>query len=278
MPTVTSIDGTNIDYSVVGLAPFDAKPPLVLVDGPLCFRQHGVTAVVAAELSKHFALYTFDRRGRGRSSDESNNSLNSISREMQDLHAVVAVASEQCRGQPPIICGFSTGATLGLLATSDGLSIAGLALFEPPFTVLGPDDKRMPTDATMQLHKLLSANDRSGAVQYFLTSVLGISGFVVSMMKLGMRDTWRNSISVAHTLPYDLALLANGTFPRAQLAGLCIPTLVVHCEQSPLVLQRAAAATVAAITGDHATLAVLPGKSHQLRGIDLAKTLLKWAS
>src|SRR6266545_2543760 len=60
MPTITSPDGTAIAYERAG-----SGPPLVLVDGAMCYRAAGPMRPLAAALHGTFTVYTYDRRGRG---------------------------------------------------------------------------------------------------------------------------------------------------------------------------------------------------------------------
>ena len=64
MPTVTSKDGTRIAYDRVGQG-----PALVMVDGALCSRAMGPGSSLAPYLSSHFTVLTYDRRGRGDSTE-----------------------------------------------------------------------------------------------------------------------------------------------------------------------------------------------------------------
>ena len=64
MNTVRSADGTSIAFTKAGQG-----PPLILVDGALCSRSFGPMPKLAAQLTPHFTVYTYDRRGRGASGD-----------------------------------------------------------------------------------------------------------------------------------------------------------------------------------------------------------------
>ena len=64
MNTVRSADGTTIAYTRAGQG-----PPLILIDGALCSRAFGPMPKLAEQLTPHFTVYTYDRRGRGESSD-----------------------------------------------------------------------------------------------------------------------------------------------------------------------------------------------------------------
>src|SRR5688572_15000386 len=128
MNTAHSADGTAIAYETSGHG-----PPLILVDGALCYREMGPSRAVAKALSERFTVITYDRRGRGESGDTA---PYFVERELEDLEALIAAA-----GGSAYVCGFSSGAVLALDAAARGLPISALALYEPPFIV---DDSRPP--------------------------------------------------------------------------------------------------------------------------------------
>ncbi len=64
MPTVTSADGTAIVYDKHGTG-----PALIIVDGALTTRRSASKPELVALLSPRLTDLTYDRRGRGDSSD-----------------------------------------------------------------------------------------------------------------------------------------------------------------------------------------------------------------
>src|SRR5215217_4163151 len=60
MHTAYSADGTAIAYETCGQG-----PPLILVDGALCYRKMGPSRAMAEALGERFTVVTYDRRGRG---------------------------------------------------------------------------------------------------------------------------------------------------------------------------------------------------------------------
>ena len=100
MSTVRSADGTTIAYTRAGQG-----PPLILVDGALCSRSFGPMPKLAGQLTPHFTVYTYDRRGRGSSGDPPY----SPDREIEDIEALVALA-----GDTVYLHGTSSGAALAL--------------------------------------------------------------------------------------------------------------------------------------------------------------------
>jgi pimeloyl-ACP methyl ester carboxylesterase len=121
MTTVLSKDGTEIAYNKQGQG-----HPLILVDGALCYRSFGPMPHLAELLSPHFTVYTFDRRGRGESS---NSRPYAVEREVEDLDALIHAA-----GGEAYMYGISSGACLVLeTAIRLGKKTPKIALYEPPY-------------------------------------------------------------------------------------------------------------------------------------------------
>jgi pimeloyl-ACP methyl ester carboxylesterase len=74
MASVASVDGTTIDYDITG-----SGPVIVSVAG--VFNLWDTFTPLAAELSSDHTVLTYDRRGRGKSSDTA---PCSIEREVED--------------------------------------------------------------------------------------------------------------------------------------------------------------------------------------------------
>ena len=110
MPTVASKDGTTIAYDKLGQG-----PALVMVDGALCSRVMGPGSSLAPYLSSHFTVFTYDRRGRGDSTDTA---PYAVEREIEDLDAVIAEA-----GGSAYVFGLSSGAALALEAAARGSAV-----------------------------------------------------------------------------------------------------------------------------------------------------------
>jgi pimeloyl-ACP methyl ester carboxylesterase len=120
MNTVRSADGTTIAYTRAGQG-----PPLILIDGALCSRSFGPMPKLAGQLTPHFTVYTYDRRGRGESGDTAPYAAD---REVEDIEALVALA-----GETVYLHGTSSGAALALDAAKRIPAIGKLAVYEPPF-------------------------------------------------------------------------------------------------------------------------------------------------
>ena len=81
MKKILSKDGTPIAVERTGRG-----PALVFVDGAMCYRASGPSQPMAAALAEHFTVFTYDRRGRGDSSDTG---PYDVQREVDDLDAVI---------------------------------------------------------------------------------------------------------------------------------------------------------------------------------------------
>jgi pimeloyl-ACP methyl ester carboxylesterase len=257
MPVVTSADGTVIAYEHTG-----SGPALVLVDGALCYRGAGPMDPLAAALRDRFTVYTYDRRGRGESSDTA---PYAVAREVEDLRALIARA-----GGEAYVYAISSGAALALATAAAGSGITGLALYEPPFMAETEDGTRM-REYTEGLNKLLDAGRAGDAVALFMTYVGMREGAVAGMRA---QPGWAALEAIAPTLAYDDRVLGDSRVPRALAATIAVPALVLAGGASPQGLQRAAKATADAIpTAGHRTL---DGQTHNVSADAVAPVLAEF--
>ncbi len=239
---VASADGTLIAVERAG-----SGPALIIVDGAGGSRLLGASLEWAPLLSSQFTVYTYDRRGRGESTDTA---PYAVERELDDLRAVLSVA-----GDAPYLVGFSTGAVLTRFAVAAGIPTSGVALVEPPLLAVGDHD-----DA---LAALIDAGEPSAAVFYWMTRVVGMSRTSIRLMRLLARRSWPLLVAAAPTLRYDLALLERAGFaPHADPTGRVVPTLVLGGEGSPPRLREATEQTAAVIPGSR--LRWLPSQGARL--------------
>jgi pimeloyl-ACP methyl ester carboxylesterase len=245
MSTVTSADGTVIDYESHG-----SGHPVVFVAGAVEYREINPHPTSAARLlaERGCTGVVYDRRGRGRSSDTP---PWSSEREVEDVAALIATV-----GGAATLYSSSSGATIALEATLAGVGVTGLVLYEPPFFRGG--DK---TDQVRAVAELLAHGDDDGAMRYNLTDVVGIPAAVVDGMAHG--PSWAAMCAVAPTLLYDLtALSAVNTDPdwSTRWAGIDVPVAVVSGSQTFPALAGAADQVAASIPG--AERWVLEGQTH----------------
>lgn len=208
MDKTLSRDGTLIAYRCRG-----EGPPVILVGGALGTAATDVP--LARLLAPRFHVVTYDRRGRGDSGDSA---PYAVEREIEDLSAV----AEAVGGRPSVF-GVGAGGALALEAQAAGLPVDLLAVHEPPYTP-GAAGLRFKAVCTARLHLLLSAGDRDGAVELFL-SVTGVPADLIARMRNA--PLWRSLVSVAHTLAYDDALLGDGSVPAERFGSVRARTLVL---------------------------------------------------
>ena len=251
MNTVTSKDGTTIAFDRSG-----EGPAVILVGGAIQHRAiDSNTARLAELLAPKFTVYHDDRRGRGDSGDTA---PYAVEREVEDIDALI-----QDAGGSAALFGMSSGAVLILEAADRGLAITKLALYEPPFMI---DDSRppLPEDYRERLTRMLAEGRRGDAVELFMTEAVGVPADAVASMRGA--PFWSGLESVAHTLPYDDAIMGDTTsgapLPAGRWATVRIPTLVIDGGESPAWARNAVQAIVDVLPrGQRHTL---EGQTHQV--------------
>ncbi|MFB9370870.1 alpha/beta fold hydrolase [Kitasatospora albolonga] len=254
--SVISSDGTLIACSTTGTG-----PAVVIVDGALCHRAFGPGSAIADQLAAHHTVHTYDRRGRGGSGDTQ---PFAVEREIEDLAAVIAAA-----GGSAHVVALSSGAALALRAATQGVGIARLAVYEPPFSTDDLQSERF--DAYRgDLTAALADGRRGDAAVRFMTFA-GMPPEVAD----GMRNApvWPLFEAVAPTLAHDAEALGTGArVPAEALARITAPVLVVDGGASPELLRAAARAVEAAVPGARRT--TLEGQTHEVAAEVLAPALL----
>ena len=249
MKSVESRDGTSIAFVEAGQG-----PPLVLVDGALCYGSVGPSAKLAAALRDRFTVFTYDRRGRGASGDAADYA---VDREIDDLAAVIGAA-----GGSACVYGVSSGAALALEAAVRGVAISKLALYEAPFIV---DAARPPVPRTYGEHldALLADGRRGAAVKLFLGQV-GLPRAVIALMRF--LPIWPKLTAIAHTLPYDNAIVrdhqSGNPLPAGRFTAAAMPTLALVGGRSPAWFHHGMRALADALP--NARFAILEGQTHKV--------------
>lgn len=255
MTAVKSTDGTKIAYEKTG-----SGPALVLIDGALCYRAFGPAPKLVPLLTDRFAVFTYDRRGRG----ESGNSKEyDVQLEIDDLNAVIDAA-----GGSASVLGFSSGAALALEAANRGSAIERLALYEPPFIT---DNSRTPTpdDFIPRLNEMIAENRRGDAVRYFM-KLVGMPLIMVHAMRFF--PGWRKLKAVSHTLSNDLAIVfehqKGRPLPGDRWISASMPTTVLAGGSSPEWMRNSMKALADVLP--NASLKTLEGQTHMVKPIVLA--------
>lgn len=246
MKTIRSKDGTTIAYDQTG-----SGPAVILVDGALCSRAFGPMPKLAPLLARHFTVFHYDRRGRGASGDAA---PYAVEREVEDLEAVIQEA-----GGSAFVLGLSSGAALALAGAASGLNIKKLALYEPPFIANG-NGRQPPPDSRAHLAQLISSGQRGDAVKFFMTKMVGAPAYVALIMQF--TPVWKKLKAVAHTLPYDAAVMGDFTVPTQRAASVAARTLVMDGGKSPAPLRQAVETVASAVP--RAQRLTLKGQTHNV--------------
>jgi pimeloyl-ACP methyl ester carboxylesterase len=207
MESVTSKDGTTIVYDRSGNG-----PAVILVGGATVTRHD--QAPLATELAAHFAVYNYDRRGRGESDDTLPYALE---REIEDIEALIAAA-----GGSAYLYGISSGGGLVLEAAAAGVAAGKIAVYEVPYDMLPGGDERY-REYNETLTALLAEGRRGDAFALFMRFA-GASEENVE----GARNSpmWAGLEALAPTLAYDAACLGNGRPNAERLAKITQPALI----------------------------------------------------
>ncbi|MDQ1552890.1 MAG: hypothetical protein QOD50_2312 [Actinomycetota bacterium] len=244
---VESKDGTSIAYDVAG-----SGPALVITGG--AFNTRHSPGELVGLLAPHFTVYTWDRRGRG---DSSNTLPYAVERETEDLSAVIAVA-----GGSAFAYGHSSGAILTLEAALGGAGMSKIAIYEPSYV---PGTR----EAMAGVQPALDAGNPALAAITFVkgTGAENTDGLTQS-------PWWPSMVAIASTLPYDLALSGDGIVPTDRLAGIHVPLLVMDGGASPPWAANAAIAIASAVPDGRRR--TVDGQDHGVAPSALAPVLIEF--
>jgi pimeloyl-ACP methyl ester carboxylesterase len=250
MQKVISTDGTEIAFERSG-----SGPALIIVGGSLA--DHRFYVPLANELSRHFTVYNYDRRGRGQSGDTG---AHAVERELEDLAALVLHA-----GEPVFVYGHSAGSALALRAAAAVPGIGRLVLADPPFTPHGENDEVAKAEFAVEAARLRELHDKGdyrASVKLFLGS-MGISDEDIE----GMLDS-PSGASVADSaraLPYDYAVLGDGLAPTNLAAKVTVPTVILAARAMPETAQALADAM------PNARFEAMKGSAHEAPPAEIAE-------
>jgi pimeloyl-ACP methyl ester carboxylesterase len=259
MKIVTSKDGTHIAYDVYGVG-----RPVIMVGGTMNSRVFG-PAPAAELLGKDFAVYDYDRRGRGDSGD---NQPYAPHKEIEDLAALI-----EATGGQAALCGFSAGGALAIEAAIalGPERITKLAMYEGPFTSDPVVLSEWQAYSTA-LHKAATSGDVSGMVMAFVGLVHANDQ---AEALRNDKATWQKLSSLAPTLMYDYQIIGpEKHIPEERLAKIEIPTLVI-CggdSGSKMIADTEQIARLIPQGSSH----VLPGQSHSVDPTVIAPVLQKF--
>jgi pimeloyl-ACP methyl ester carboxylesterase len=240
MENVRSFDGTRIAFDRSGHG-----SPIVLVVGAFNLRSTGEP--LAESLATAHSMFTYDRRGRGDSTDTP---PYSVAREIDDLAAVIDAA-----GGSAAVFGYSSGGMLALEGAAAGLPITRLALYEAPYLPSGHE-----ANHAARLAEILAEGRRGDAVEYFQSQIVGIPEPIIAQMR---HAPFRPALeAMAHTLVYEATIIGDRSLPTDMAARVTVPTLVVAGSASPAVMSTGAQALADLLP--HGRALVLDGQTHDI--------------
>lgn len=236
---VRSADGTPIAWSRTG-----SGPDLVMVHCVGVSRVTTPQPTLGDALAEHFTVWTYDRRGKG----ESGNAADyDVQREVEDLTAVIGLTAG-----PVTVYGFSSGATLSLIAAEAGAPIQRLALLEPPLFDDADDEHTLRTEGERRL-----AEGPEALHRWFQTEIVGVPEHVLAELPPPAEETLRDVSSLLHELTF-----LPGT-PARRFASVSQPTLLIASDSTAPEILTWGRELEAAMP--NARVTVLPGEWH---GVD----------
>ncbi|GHA12218.1 alpha/beta hydrolase [Devosia pacifica] len=193
---------------------------IVLVAG--AFNDHNTGAEFAAELSASYTVVTYDRRGRGVSGDAAHYAP---VREIEDLAAVIGA-----HGDTAIAIGFSSGASLALMAAAAALPISKLVLIDAPW-MLSEARVRPDPELAARLRSLVKAGNPGEAVELFQRDYVGIPEDVIVHMRNAPFRPFLEKMALSTS--YDAEIMRDLRLPNDILPNVTQPVLVLTGEKSP---------------------------------------------
>jgi len=219
-----------------------------MVSPVMACRERSPQPGLPAALAESHTVLTYDRRGTGECREETGATY-AVEREFEDLAAVLELA-----GPDASVYGFSSGATLALLAAGNGLSVTRLLLTEPP---LIPDPDLAPlAEARRRL-----AEDRADARKWFDEEVTGIPAEVRAQFPPPTPLDLANAPAMLHELTFLPGTTAE------QFRSVTVPTLLMASDHTSPGLLEATRALGEALP--HAVVRVLPGQWHGIPDADI---------
>ncbi|HEX4065306.1 MAG TPA: alpha/beta hydrolase [Acidobacteriaceae bacterium] len=241
MSTIASADGTRIAFWRQG-----SGSPLLLVHGGLC--DHLAWHFVAPLLARHLTVWSFDRRGHGRSEDTS---PHSIEREVEDIQAML-----QAIGEPVHLLGHSAGAILALAAALRTHRLRSLILYEPPFIVDNARSRPAPK-VLEEMQRLLAEGDPDQALRIAMRETVALSDAEIDRMQ--NQPGWEHLREAARAIPNDWKIWEETLIP-AHLKDMRTPTLLLEGSESPAWIHTGSDAVRRALP--IATLEQMEGQGH----------------
>jgi pimeloyl-ACP methyl ester carboxylesterase len=119
---------------------------------------------------------------------------------------------------------------------------------------------------------MIAENRRGDAVRFFMKDMIGLPGIFILIMKL--TPVWSKLKGVAHTLPFDAAVMGDYSLPEKKAASIRIPTLISGGDKSQISLQHAVKKLSEIMPNSR--LQILKGQTHNVSEKVLAPVLAEF--
>ncbi|MGO1770523.1 MAG: alpha/beta fold hydrolase [Microbacterium sp.] len=248
---VASADGTPIAWSRAG-----SGPDLVMVHCVGVSRTTTPQPTLPDALAAHFTVWTYDRRGTGESGSTE---PYDVRREVEDLTAIIGLSAG-----PVTVYGFSSGATLSLIAAEAGAPIARLTLLEPPLYDEPDPDHAFRAEGERRL-----AEGPAVLHRWFQTDVVGVPDDVLAQLPAPAEETLRDAASLLHELTF-----LPGT-PATRFASVRQPTIVIASDSTAPEIHTWGRELEEALPD--ARLSILPGEWHGVDDATLTRAIVDFA-
>jgi pimeloyl-ACP methyl ester carboxylesterase len=170
--------------------------------------------------------YTYDRRGRGESSDAPEFSVEA---EVQELRAFL----DALQG-PVDLFGHSSGALLALEAAVQGAPVRRLVLYEPVLPAVR--EPKVPAGLPGRIKALVAAGDRDVAMVAFMREGMWLPEAEIERARTSER--WHDQLRFVETAAYDVAIAREYELMPERLARLVQPVLLLAGSESPAWMQE----------------------------------------
>lgn len=217
--TVQSPDGVQITGSMRG-----AGSGLAFVYGAL--MEQPAWQRLSAQLQSEHLIYTYDRRGRGASTDSD---TYAVDHEVEDLLTFVGALP-----QPLDLFAHSSGALLTLHAVTRGLPVRRLVLYEPPLAAIR--EPVLPPGLAEEIFSLVAQGERDKALERFMLEGMWLNPEDVERLRGGER--WQDQLRYIQTTAYDVRVTRTYELDPARLSQVRIPTLLLYGSNSPEWMKR----------------------------------------
>lgn len=205
--TVTSADGTALSARRSG-----DGDPVVMVHGTV--DGIGAFSMVELTIAERYAVWVYDRRGRGDSGDGADYSLQ---REIEDLQAMLDAAGGRAH-----VVGHSFGALIALAAAASGTEMRSLTLYEPPLR-----QDQVDRDAVSQAQALVERGELDQAIEVMTTRLAGISDDELGIVRK-IKPVWNKLRDGVKATPRELDVVVDVDWDRFDLPVDDRPVLVIR--------------------------------------------------